>query len=73
METVEIQIETRETGSKGSVGRLRRTGKIPGIFYGPKGEPVCLVVDKKEFLTRVADLEGSHLIRMKSASPLLAD
>lgn len=73
METVEIQIETREVSSKRSVGRLRRDGKMPGIFYGPKGGPVPLVVDKKQFLTQVADLEGSHLIRMKSASPLLAD
>jgi large subunit ribosomal protein L25 len=73
VETVDIEIETREIGTKRSVGRLRRDGKVPGIFYGPKGKPVPLVVDKKQFLTQVADLEGSHLIRMKSPSPLLAD
>lgn len=73
METVEIQIETREAGTKRRAGRLRRSGKIPGVFYGPKGESVCLAVDRKQFLTRVADLEGSHLIRMKSSSPLLAE
>ena len=73
METVEIQMEPREVGSKRRVGRLRREGKIPGVFYGPKAEPVPLVVSKEEFLSRVADLEGSHLIRMRSASPLLAN
>ena len=73
METVEIQIEPRETGTKGKVKRLRREGKLPGVFYGPKAQAVPLEVNKKEFLTRVADLEGSHLIRIKSAAPALAD
>ena len=73
METVEIQIEPREPGSKGKVKELRRQGKLPGVFYGPKAQPIPLELDRKEFLSRVADLEGSHLIRIKSASPLLAN
>jgi len=73
LETVEIQIEPRDSGSKGKVKELRRQGKLPGVFYGPKAEAIPLELDRKEFLSRVADLEGSHLIRIKSASPLLAD
>ncbi len=73
METVEIQIEPREPGNKGKVKELRRQGKLPGVFYGPKAQPVPLELDRKEFLSRVADLEGSHLIRIKSVSPLLAN
>lgn len=73
METVEIQLETRELGSKGQRKRLRREGKVPGIFYGPQADPVPFVVNKKEFQTRVAGLEGSHLVRIQSASPLLAN
>ena len=73
METVEIQIEPRDSGSKGKVKELRRQGKLPGVFYGPKAQTVPLELDRKEFLSRVADLEGSRLIRIKSASPLLAD
>ncbi len=73
METVEIQIEPRETGTKGKAKRLRRDGKLPGVFYGPKAQTVPLEVDRKDFMSRVADLEGSHLIRIKSGSPLLAD
>jgi len=73
VETVEIQIEPRETGTKGKTKRLRRDGKLPGIFYGPKAQTVPLEVDRKDFMSRVADLEGSHLIRIKSGSPLLAD
>ncbi len=73
METVEIQIEPREPGSKQRARRLRREGKLPGVFYGPKVEPVPLEVNKKEFSSRIGGLEGSHLVRIKSASPLLAD
>lgn len=73
METVEIQIEPRDSGSKGKVKELRRQGKLPGVFYGPKARAIPLELDRKEFLSRVADLEGSRLIRIKSASPLLAD
>jgi large subunit ribosomal protein L25 len=73
VETVEIQIEARESDGKGAARRARKTGKLPGIFYGPKTKAVALMVDRKEFMSRVADLEGSHLIRIKSASPALAD
>lgn len=73
METVEIKIEPREAGTKGKAKRLRRDGKLPGVFYGPKAQTVPLEIDRKDFMSRVADLEGSHLIRIKSGSPLLAD
>ena len=73
METIEIQIEPREAGAKGKAKQLRREGKLPGIFYGPKAESVPLELDRKDFLSRVAGLEGSHLIRIKSSSPLLAE
>lgn len=73
METIEIHMEPREADGKQEAKKLRREGKLPGIFYGPKAQPVSLQVDAKEFSTRVGGLEGSHLIRIKSASPLLAD
>ncbi|HEY6199625.1 MAG TPA: 50S ribosomal protein L25 [Candidatus Binatia bacterium] len=73
METVEIKIEPRESDGKGRARRARREGKLPGVFYGPKSAAVPLELDRKEFVTRVAHLEGSHLIRIKSGSPALAD
>ena len=59
METVEIQVEPRNSGSHKKAPKLRCEGKLPGIFYGPKTDPVPLEINKKEFLSRVADLEGS--------------
>ena len=73
METLEIQVDAREAGSKQKARRLRRGGKIPGILYGPKTQPVLLEIDTKDFSSRVADLEGSHLVRLKSTSSDLAD
>ena len=72
METLEIQADAREAGSKQKARRLRRAGKIPGILYGPKTQAVALEIDRKDFSSRVAGLEGSHLVRLKSASTALA-
>ena len=73
METLEIQVDARQTGGKRDARRLRRAGKIPAILYGPKTPPVPLELNKKEFSSRVAGLEGSHLVRLKSAATTLAD
>jgi large subunit ribosomal protein L25 len=73
LETLEIQVDPREKKRKRDAKRLLRNGKIPAILYGPKTAPVSLELNKKEFSHRVAGLEGSHLVRLKSAAPLLAD
>ena len=73
METLEIQVDPRDPDGKRQARRLRRSGKIPGVLYGPKTQAVALEFNGKEFSTRVARLEGSHLVRLKSASGALAD
>lgn len=73
METIEIHMEPREAGGRQKAKKLRREGRLPGIFYGPKVEAIPLEINMKEFSTRVVGLEGSHLIRIKSESSLLAD
>jgi len=73
LETLEIRADPRPKGSKNSARRLRRDGKIPAILYGPKTQPVPLQVDKRDFSTRIAVLEGSHLVRLKSSDPALTE
>ncbi len=73
METIEIPIELREASDKRAARRLRRTGNLPGVFYGPKSDPVSLQVNKRELLKAISDLAESHLIRMKSTSSVLQD
>jgi len=73
LDTLEIQVEARIKQRKRDARRLLRAGKIPAILYGPKMAPVALALDKKEFSRRVAGLQGSHLVRMKSAAAELAE
>jgi large subunit ribosomal protein L25 len=73
LETLEIQADARDSGSKQKARRLRRAGKIPAVLYGPKTQPVALELDAKDFSSRVAGLEGSHLVRLKSAANTLAE
>jgi len=73
LETLEIQVDARDKKRKRDAKRLLRSGKIPAILYGPKTESVALELDKRDFSSRVAGLEGSHLVRLKSASAALAD
>jgi large subunit ribosomal protein L25 len=73
LETLEIRVDARDKKRKRDAKRLLRNGKIPGILYGPKTQAIALALDKREFSSRVADLEGSHLVRLKSESSALAD
>jgi large subunit ribosomal protein L25 len=73
VETLEIQVEARDKQRKRDAKRLLRNGKIPAILYGPKMAAVGLALDKKEFSRRVAGLQGSHLVRLKSGAATLAE
>jgi large subunit ribosomal protein L25 len=64
MEMVEINVARRDGRGKGDARKLRRTGVIPGIFYGPKRTTVAVGVDAEEFDHKLSHLEGSHLIRL---------
>ena len=48
MDAVEISIERRADTGKGTVGRLRRTGVVPAVFYGPKRNTVHINVNAAE-------------------------
>src|SRR3989442_350795 len=64
MEMVEIKVERRTGRGKGEARKLRRTGVIPAIFYGPKRETLAIGVGAEEFDRKLSRLEGSHLIRL---------
>lgn len=64
MDAVEITIERRAESGKGSVRRLRRSGVVPAVFYGPKRSTVAINVNAAEFEKKLLHLEGSHLIRL---------
>jgi large subunit ribosomal protein L25 len=48
METLKLAARVREERGKGAARKLRESGRIPAIFYGPKTSPVSLAVDYPE-------------------------
>ena len=44
METLNLDCEKRDLGTKGKVRALRRAGKVPAVIYGPKTTPIPLAV-----------------------------
>jgi large subunit ribosomal protein L25 len=73
MENIQLNIQTRAGRGKGYSGRLRREGKVPGVFYGPGTATSAICVDAREFRIKLAGLEGSHLIQFLSPLPELND
>jgi large subunit ribosomal protein L25 len=71
METIRLTVEPRQRQTKGEAGRMRRQGRVPGVFYGPGKQASALSVDAREFHFKIAGLEGSHLIELSSAAPEL--
>jgi large subunit ribosomal protein L25 len=51
-QTYSIAAEPRDTGRKSVSRQLRRAGRVPGIIYGGKGEPVTVSFEGRE-LTRL--------------------
>jgi len=45
MKTQTLTVERRSGTGKGAARALRRSGRIPGILYGPKREPELVAVD----------------------------
>ena len=68
METIKLGVEQRHARRKAAVGRLRREGGLPGVFYGPGKQAVSVSVDAREFHHKVGSLEGSHLIQFTSTA-----
>lgn len=47
MEPLTLTVETRPEIGKGAARRLRASGLVPGVFYGPGAEPVGIAVPPK--------------------------
>lgn len=66
METIELRAELRPGVGKELAKKLRRSGMVPAILYGPNRPPMPLSVPERELVERITALEGAHLIRFRS-------
>lgn len=48
MDLIELKTKVRTTTGNGPARRLRMSGQIPAVLYGPKTEPVLLSVNKSD-------------------------
>jgi large subunit ribosomal protein L25 len=48
LDLIELKTKTRTTTGNGPARRLRVSGQIPAVLYGPKTEPVLLSVHKSD-------------------------
>ena len=69
METIILTVEPRQSFGKEEAGRIRRSGKVPGIFYSAGKQATSLTFDEREFHLKFAGLEGAHLVQLHSSHP----
>jgi large subunit ribosomal protein L25 len=51
MDFAKVNVEVRSGIGKGGSRKVRAAGKVPGVVYGRKQEPVAVTFDEKELLT----------------------
>lgn len=71
METLTLEVEPRDGTGKGPARRTRAQGRMPAVFYGRQSAGQNLTVDSHDFGRRIANLEGTHLIELRSSASAL--
>ncbi|MBL8023967.1 MAG: 50S ribosomal protein L25 [Elusimicrobia bacterium] len=61
MKTIELRGEKRELSTKGDLLKLRESGRVPGVVYGEKKEPITMSVDVKNF-TQLLKGHGANVL-----------
>lgn len=64
-ETPTITAERRERIGSRYSQRLRKEGRLPGVIYGHKADPVAVSVDEKQVLTHLK--HGAHVMNVEVA------
>ncbi len=62
MEHITLAAEKRSTTGKGPAREARRNGKVPAICYGLTKEPLSLLIQPKELLTRLKAPGGRNAV-----------
>lgn len=62
MNQVQLEIEPRTDTGKGAAGRLRRTGRVPGVIYGYEVTPTAVSVDGLELYHALHTQAGINVL-----------
>ncbi len=61
-QTPTIEVKARERTGSRYCRRLRAQGRLPGVIYGHKREPLAVSVDTKEMLSHLQ--QGTHVLAL---------
>jgi len=50
MKKVDLDVQERKETGKGEIGRLRKSGFVPGIVYGDNGKNILVKLDRKNLI-----------------------
>lgn len=65
--TVTLQVESRtETGKK--LAKLRKSGKVPAVVYGPKHKTEMLSIDERSFVKMLKEAGESTIVTLRGLS-----
>ncbi len=62
MKQLSLDAQVRNETGKGAARKLRRTGRLPGVLYGPKSDPVPLSVDMHLFNKALMAGKGEQIL-----------
>lgn len=62
MNQVKLEIEPRSDTGKGAAGRLRKTGRVPGVMYGYEVDPTAVSIDALDLYHVLHTRAGSNVL-----------
>lgn len=62
MNQIKLEIEPRTDTGKGAAGRLRKTGRVPGVIYGYEVTPTAVSVDSLELYHALHTGAGTNVL-----------
>ena len=62
MNQVQLDVEPRSKTGKGAAGRLRKTGRVPGVIYGYEVEPSAVSIDALELYHALHTKAGTNVL-----------
>jgi len=70
MDFAKVNVEVRNGIGKGGARKVRATGKVPGVVYGLKVEPITVTFNEKELLTSLdKEKRRNTVLELSISSP----
>ena len=62
MNQVKLDVEPRTKKGKGAAGRLRKTGRVPGVIYGYEVDPTAVSIDALDLYHALHTRAGTNVL-----------